>query len=37
VTLQQMITALVAAVESPPPSGQQRVMDVPAIREASLA
>jgi hypothetical protein len=32
VTLQQMVTGLVAAVEDPPPEGTQRVMDVPAIR-----
>jgi uncharacterized protein YbjT (DUF2867 family) len=34
VTLEQMIAALVAAVESPPPRGTQRVVDVPGIRAA---
>jgi uncharacterized protein YbjT (DUF2867 family) len=36
VTLAQMIAALVAAVEAPPPSGTQRIVDVPAIRAARL-
>ena len=34
ITLEQMITALVAAVESPAPNGQIRILDVPAIRRA---
>ena len=34
VTLRQMVTALVAAVENPP--GGIRVVDVPAIRQATL-
>lgn len=37
VTLSQMVGALVGAVESPPPSGTQRVLDVPAIREKARA
>lgn len=32
VTLAQMVGALVAAVEEPPPTGTQRIVDVPAIR-----
>jgi uncharacterized protein YbjT (DUF2867 family) len=36
VTLAQMIAALVSAVEAPPPSGQQRIVEVPAIRAARL-
>jgi hypothetical protein len=32
VTLEQMIRALVLAVESPPAAGERRVMEVPAIR-----
>jgi len=36
VTTDQMIKALVAAVESPPPDGTQRVIDVPGIRAARL-
>ena len=35
ITLEQMITALVAAVESPAPNGQIRILDVPAIRRAA--
>lgn len=34
VTLAQMLAALVAAVEDPPPAGTQRIFDVPAIRRA---
>ena len=34
VTIQQMIDALVRAVEMPPPAGTQRIVDVPAIRNA---
>lgn len=34
VTLAQMLAALVAAVEDPPPAGTQRILDVPAIRRA---
>ena len=37
VTLAQMVAALVAAVETPPPPGTRRIVDVPAIRAASLA
>ena len=36
VTLDQMIAALVAAIESAPPAGQQRIVEVPAIRAAAL-
>jgi uncharacterized protein YbjT (DUF2867 family) len=32
VTLEQMVNALVYAVETPPPAGRRRMMDVPAIR-----
>ena len=35
VTLRQMVTALVAAVETPPPAGS-RIVDVPAIARAVL-
>ncbi len=35
ITLEQMITALVAAVENPAPNGQIRILDVPAIRRAA--
>ena len=34
VTLRQMVTVLVVAVEDPPPAGAVRVIDVPAIRSA---
>jgi uncharacterized protein YbjT (DUF2867 family) len=34
VTLDQMVRALLAAVESPPPRGERRIVDVPAIRAA---
>ena len=37
VTIGQMITALVVAVESPPAAGHIRIVDVPAIRRASLS
>jgi uncharacterized protein YbjT (DUF2867 family) len=33
VTLPQMLSALVAAVESPPETGQVRIVDVPGIRK----
>ena len=36
VTLRQMVAALVAAVEDPPPAGQLRIVDVPAIRAARM-
>ncbi len=36
ITLEQMITALIAAVENPPPNGQIRILDVPAIRRAVM-
>ncbi|HTU68567.1 MAG TPA: NAD(P)H-binding protein [Steroidobacteraceae bacterium] len=35
VTLAQMTRALVAAVEAPPPGGEARIVDVPAIRAAA--
>lgn len=35
VTLEQMIAALVAAVEAPPPRGTQRIVEVPEIRAAA--
>jgi uncharacterized protein YbjT (DUF2867 family) len=34
VTLAQMTRALVEAVENPPPAGERRIVDVPAIRAA---
>jgi hypothetical protein len=34
VTLHQMVRALVAAVEAPPPAGTVRLVDVPGIRGA---
>jgi uncharacterized protein YbjT (DUF2867 family) len=37
VTIAQMLNALVAAVESPPAPGQIRIVDIPAIRRASLS
>ncbi|HVO94507.1 MAG TPA: NAD(P)H-binding protein [Terriglobales bacterium] len=36
VTIDQMVTALVHAVENPPPQGQQYIVDVAAIRRAHL-
>jgi uncharacterized protein YbjT (DUF2867 family) len=36
VTIDQMIRALIHAVESPPPAGTQRVMDVSAVRSVRL-
>jgi uncharacterized protein YbjT (DUF2867 family) len=36
VTLAQMVAALVHAVEHPPERGERRIVDVPAIRSASL-
>jgi uncharacterized protein YbjT (DUF2867 family) len=36
VTLNQMVAALVHAIESPPPRGTQRIVDVPAIRNTAL-
>jgi uncharacterized protein YbjT (DUF2867 family) len=35
VTREQMLAALVAAVENPPPRGTLRMVDVPAIRRAN--
>jgi hypothetical protein len=32
VTLDQMVNALVRAVEEPPPAGTVRIVDVPGIR-----
>jgi hypothetical protein len=37
VSVAQMVRALVQAVESPPPRGTQRVVEVPDIRRASPA
>ena len=37
VTVGEMTTALVAAVESPPPPATQRIVDVPAIKSARVA
>jgi uncharacterized protein YbjT (DUF2867 family) len=37
VTIDQMIRALVAAVEAPPPPGAQRVVEVPEIRAAATS
>ena len=34
VTLSQMVAALVRAIEAPPPTGQTRIVDVAAIRNA---
>ena len=36
VTIEQFINAMVSAAENPPPSGQQRIVDVPAIKRARL-
>lgn len=36
VSIAQMVRALVQAVESPPPPGTRRIVDVPAIRRAQL-
>lgn len=36
ITIDQMVTALVHATENPPALGQQRLVDVPAIRRAHL-
>ena len=36
ITIEQMITALVSAVENPPVPGQRRIVDVPAIRRARM-
>jgi nucleoside-diphosphate-sugar epimerase len=36
VTIEQMINAIVYALENPPPAGQQRIVDVPGIRRARL-
>ncbi|TMG98728.1 MAG: NAD-dependent epimerase/dehydratase family protein [Betaproteobacteria bacterium] len=35
-TLEQMVAALVRAIEEPPPIGTIRIVDVPAIRETTL-
>jgi hypothetical protein len=35
VTIDQMIRALVAAIESPPSPGTQRIVEVPQIRAAT--
>ena len=37
VSIGQMVKALVQAVESPPPTGTQRVVEVPEIRRMRLA
>jgi uncharacterized protein YbjT (DUF2867 family) len=36
VTIEQFVNAMMSAVENPPPSGQQRIVDVPAIKRARL-
>lgn len=36
VTIDQMVTAIVNAVENPPARGRQRIVDVPGIRRARL-
>jgi nucleoside-diphosphate-sugar epimerase len=36
ISIEQMITALVSAVENPPAPGQRRIVDVPAIRRATM-
>jgi nucleoside-diphosphate-sugar epimerase len=36
VTVEQMINAIVSALENPPPSGQQRIVNVAGIRRARL-
>jgi nucleoside-diphosphate-sugar epimerase len=36
ITIEQMIVALVSAVENPPLRGQRRIVDVPAIRRARM-
>ena len=36
ISIEQMITALVSAVENPPAPGQRRIVDVPAIRRARM-
>lgn len=36
ITIDQMVAAIVQSAEDPPPSGQQRIVEVPAIRQAVL-
>jgi nucleoside-diphosphate-sugar epimerase len=36
VTVEQMIKAIISALENPPPSGQQRIVNVAGIRRARL-
>jgi len=36
VTLEQMVAALLRAIEEPPPAGTIRIVDVPAIRATTL-
>jgi uncharacterized protein YbjT (DUF2867 family) len=36
VTIEQFVTAMVHDAENPPPTGQRRIIDVPAIRRARL-
>ena len=36
VTIDQMIAALVHAIENPPPAGTARIVDVPAIRASGV-
>jgi nucleoside-diphosphate-sugar epimerase len=36
VTIDQMIAALVHAIEDPPPAGTARIVDVPAIRASRV-
>jgi len=36
VTIEQFVNAMVSGAENPPASGQQRIVDVPGIRNAHL-
>ena len=36
VTIEEFVNAMVSGTENPPPNGQQRIVDVPAIRKARL-
>ncbi|MGH7875987.1 MAG: SDR family oxidoreductase [Candidatus Binatia bacterium] len=36
ITIDQMVTAIVHSAENPPPSGRQRIVEVPAIRRSVL-
>ena len=37
ITIDQMVTAIVQSADKPPPTGQQRIVEVPAIRRAVLS